>query len=275
MVYAIKLLDSCIGDISYKREVKKEDDQNSYNLLFSPELNPISTTYGYTKILELIPDNSLVYDIGVGSGIYFNSDNVVSIIKEKNLKIICVDLDMNAIKLCQKRLINKHLTEYISAKCTDFTNCEILEGYDNVVSIFCESLPLMDKHIFSILFNHAIKLGSNHIFAYQNLDETNPLIRKYGKKILTKLTGCDFGRELDIKTIENMSYPYKPKIVDTKCIKPNEIPLSRLVEKGLSVNKVWWWVIVSLLAFIKFIGHLSNNINTSLETKQCIVEWKN
>ena len=274
MSHGLKLVNTTLENM-IKPEKNYNDNQHYYDLLFSPELNRVSTTHGYIKILERIPDNSLVYDVGIGAGIYLTNKSIIDKIKQKNLNIIGIDLDSNAIRLCNSRIQEVGLTKYVSAKCKDFMLCVAQKTEQNIVTIFCESFPLMDDKTLSKLVSHAIDIGSSKIISYQNLEENSKNFRKYGKNIISSLSGCDFGRVLNLTLLENNTKPYKPIIVETISIKPSEFPITILFKKACSLNLIWWWLTVIFLSVLKLLGIIFHPLNNLLETKQCVVEWNN
>ena len=54
------------------------------------------------------------------------------------------NLDSNAIKLCNQRIKQAKLSNYVSAVCKDFILCTNKETDKTIITIFCESFPLMD-----------------------------------------------------------------------------------------------------------------------------------
>lgn len=158
-----------------------------YNLLFHHS-NPVSTQWGYYEILKKMPENSSLLDVGVGDGIYFINEKVINLIKSKNLKIYGIDIDLPSIKVCQNRIIQYNLENYVKAECVSLFDVKAKtesEKYDNI--LFMESFPVISNELFiefishskGILSNRLINRGGNKIYLYHNLIENHEYSRVF------------------------------------------------------------------------------------------------
>jgi len=162
--------------------------------------NPISTQWGYDKILESIPDNASILDVGCGDGIYFTNPEVLKKIRNKKLKITCIDIDSGAVKICSKRIKAAGIDDCVSATAISLT--EVHKKYDYI--LFMESFPVMSIELFTKLLQHALTLAEKKVMMYHNLskDEGCVLcIKRTLKPMIKYFTLVDFGR---LTTVDEM-----------------------------------------------------------------------
>lgn len=163
-----------------------------YDLMFHQN-NPISTQWGYYEILKQLPSNISILDIGVGDGIYFTNLLVINLIKDKNIKIQGIDIDALSILVCNQRIIQNNLQNYVKVELKDIFN--VKDEYDYV--LFMESFPVIPNHLFAKFMNHAKTITKNKIFLYHNLiqdDEYTELFAFFKSTILYYITFNDFGK---------------------------------------------------------------------------------
>ena len=168
-----------------------------YSIFFS-EKNPVSTIHGFFNILTNLPENSTILDVGCGDGIYFTSDKVINLIKKKQFNIICIDIDVGALNICNKRIIKAELSNLV--KCSTTNLNEISQKYDYV--LFMESFPVIPVVMFSDFIKHAISITNNEILMYHNLTQTKNNFLSIIKPKIKYLTMVDFGR---LTTITEMT----------------------------------------------------------------------
>lgn len=60
--------------------------QKLYDFIFTNKNFPTSTANLYLKFLQKLEVNTKILDIGVGTGVYFENEDCVKIIKEKIFK---------------------------------------------------------------------------------------------------------------------------------------------------------------------------------------------
>lgn len=151
-----------------------------YNILFHPD-NPISTTKGFKKLIESVPNGSKILDVGCGDGLYYTDNTICDLIKDKNLIIKGIDIDSGAVSICNKRIAKSGLTKHVSSEVIDLLL--IKESYD--VVLFMESFPVIPRIQMKKYTSHALTI-SPKLFMFHNLvDDTN--ISKYKNNISIKL----------------------------------------------------------------------------------------
>jgi 2-polyprenyl-3-methyl-5-hydroxy-6-metoxy-1,4-benzoquinol methylase len=75
---------------------------------------------------------------------------VIDTIKQKKFKIFAIDIDAGAIVICQKRIVEAGLQEYVHA--TQMSVTDVKEKYDFV--LWMESFPVINPPLFEVLFKH-------------------------------------------------------------------------------------------------------------------------
>jgi len=166
-----------------------------YSHLFDISL-PISTASGFQHILSLLPRGSKILDVGCGDGIYFTDLDICDLIRIKDFRIQCIDIDKRVVDICKQRVTKNFLTDYVKCSNTNIFNIE--EKYDAV--LFVESFPVISHELFSRMIKY-IKDKTNRILLYHNLLENNNLCLDIIKPRLKYITLVDFGRTT---TVEEM-----------------------------------------------------------------------
>ena len=166
-------------------------------LILQKYLSKSGTYYFYLKLLENIENNSTILDVGCGDGIYFTNPYVVKIIKEKNLKIHCIDLDRSALKILNKRIFDSHLNIDSNIKCSNTDLFELEDKYD--YTFFIESFPVIPIDTFTKMLRYAFNKTNKKLFLYHNLVHNKSYLRSFIKPKIKYLTNLDFGRETTLK----------------------------------------------------------------------------
>jgi cyclopropane fatty-acyl-phospholipid synthase-like methyltransferase len=159
-----------------------------YGIMMNPR-NPNSTYNAYNLILDDIEEGSTILDVGSGDGVYFTNPEVVKKIKEKKLKIKCVDIDKNAINVCKYRTEKYKLTSFVETESIDLL--KIKDKYDYV--LFMDCYPVINIYLMFLMINHTKKLTEN-IFLYHNLYHTENTFLSFIKPKIKYFTFVDFGR---------------------------------------------------------------------------------
>lgn len=167
-----------------------------YAYLFS-EKNPIATQHGYLKVIQSIPDSSRILDVGVGSGVYFSNPHVIQTIKDKNLSVYAIDVDLGATLIAQERVNKAGLKTHVECKCRDLL--DLSQNKDGIFDfvMFFESFPVIPRALFKTLIQHSktlLKKGGNLILYHTLENVSKPWLRVI-KPYLYYVTMCDFGSE--------------------------------------------------------------------------------
>lgn len=168
--------------------IKSQLRSKLYTWMWSPQ-NPVSTYYGYEKILETIPNGSSILDVGVGDGIYFTNPAVVEMIKGKSIKIHGIDIDDGALVICKERITSSGIDDVVSVSCTDVL--EINDRFD--YALFIESYPVIPIDTFDRYISHIKQLVNKQLVMFHNLVEKKDKWLEFMKPRIRRMTGVDFG----------------------------------------------------------------------------------
>ena len=181
-----------------------------YSSIFNLD-NSLSTSHGFHDILEKIPSESSILDVGCGDGIYYINPKVIDLIKTKKIKIKSIDIDSGAIKYCKERITKNKLEEYITVEAIDLRL--IIDKYDYV--LFMESFPVIELDLFEQLLKHASTITHN-IFMYHNLVEEKNITMSFLKPKLKYASLVDFGRLTSLTEFKNLLITWGYEIENTK-----------------------------------------------------------
>ena len=167
----------------------KKASNKLYEWMYSAK-NPVSSYHAYPKILEVIDSGSTILDVGAGIGIYFTNPKVISLIKSKDLRIHCIDIDESAIESCKRRIDSADLQAHVTAECIDVLKIDQEFDY----ALFIMSYPVVPADIFSQYIMHLRLYIRKSMLFMHNLVEKKSRILAFIKSRLWMITGCDFGR---------------------------------------------------------------------------------
>lgn len=184
-----------------------------YSLLMNSN-NPNATYNSYYLILEEMKNGSTLLDVGAGDGIYFTNPKIIKIIKDKKLKIKCIDIDVNSINICKHRIYYSNLINYVEAESIDLL--DIHDNYDYV--LFMDCYPVIELSLMNKLVEHSKKL-TNNIWLFHNLFKEKNNVLAYLKPKLKYITLNDFGRLTtvnEMKDIIENKWNFKKFIINQK-----------------------------------------------------------
>jgi len=177
--------------------------------------------YHFLKTLE---NNSFILDVGIGNGACYDKDYNINIIKQKNIKIIGIDIDKDYIDMCKHRVISNNLQNYLSVQLIDLFKFKSDVKFDHIV--FTESAPLMPQDLIikmiNYIDNNLIKINTK-IHFINNLTD-NPHILFHLKSIVKYIPfiNVDFGNILNRKFFNDIAiktnYNIKINLIDQEYI---------------------------------------------------------
>lgn len=186
-----------------------------YEKLFGNKKFILSTPYLFYSVLNTIPTNSTILDVGCGSGVCYKNNDTQNLIIKSNFKITGVDINKIALSKFQERINKNSLGSKVKLYCGDITTMN-LERCDYI--IFSESAPIIPKNnlhnIVSYISNNLLNENGKIIFI-NNLVGNPQKITKFLKPKLKYITSIDFGRTLtkeDFKELgqsNNMSVKFE------------------------------------------------------------------
>jgi 23S rRNA G2445 N2-methylase RlmL len=152
--------------------------------------------------LQKLDRNTKILDIGVGTGIYFQNEECIKLIKEKNIKIHGIDIVEEDIEIAKKRIIKYNLQDNVSVEFNDLFKFNKFNSYDTI--IFTESYPVIDQELMILMLKHIVNTKFNKNICFINNIEDNPgFIQKckpYSKYFRLQ---NQFGRLVSSKDIED------------------------------------------------------------------------
>jgi len=184
----------------------------------------LATPKLFHHFLKTIENNSLILDVGIGNGACYNKDYNINIIKQKNLKIIGIDIDKDYIDMCKQRVISNNLQNYLSVQLIDLFEFKSNVKFDHI--IFTESAPLMSQHLITKMINYIdnnlIKSNTKIHFINNLTDKPHLLFHLKSFIKYIPFINVDFGNILnrkffyDIATITN--YKININLIDKEYI---------------------------------------------------------
>lgn len=156
------------------------------------------TSVWYRAVLEGIPDNSRVLDVGIGTGasLLANKD----IIKRKNLTFVGVDYDDDYVERCQSLIKSNSMQSSITVFSQSFydfgkVGLTAKQAPFDVV-YFSGSLMIMPDPVGALA--HAVSLlkdrKKNCVYTTQTFEQTKNPLMEVIKPLLKFITTIDFGR---------------------------------------------------------------------------------
>lgn len=179
--------------------------QKLYDKLFGDKNLPTSTTNLYIKFLQKLPDNSRILDVGVGTGVYFENPDCISLIQHKGLKIHGIDIAEKDIILASKKVEKSGLSHLVKVEHRNIFSINSFSDYN--VIIFSESYPVINHILMKSIINHIVSVSSyKGLLQFINNVEDNPnWVQRSTKHLLKYITfGTDFGRVVSTKDMLHM-----------------------------------------------------------------------
>lgn len=153
------------------------------------------TSEWYRAVLEKLPPNSIILDVGIGTGSALFAHE--ELLRSKHITIIGVDYDLDYVRLCQENIRQRNLQPHVSVyhqSIYDFQPPEKTPLFDAIY--FSGSLMIMPdptralQHVKSMLK----PTPGGKIYVTQTFEEKKNLVMELMKPLLKFLTTIDFGQ---------------------------------------------------------------------------------
>lgn len=171
-----------------------------YDYFLGPQVGDASTSVLYGKVIDCLPDNCRILDVGFGNGscVIDNLDKI----KEKNIKIDGIDIDKDYIAAANSKISNANAHSWVTA--TEMNMLDINDNFEWDFVLFSESYPVIPRDLMSELMIKATRLTKEDdsiLFMHNLCDHPTRLGR------ILKSTACytllvDFGRYTSMKEFE-------------------------------------------------------------------------
>jgi len=164
------------------------------------------TVQWYKSVLEKLPDDAFLLDVGVGTASALLQCK--DIVTKKRLRVVGIDYNSFYIDAAQRSVEDQNMSEYITVICMDIYDQEKVQGLlkQNSVNKVEGSTRLFDAVYFSGSFSllpkplealHSLSsiLEPNHgrIYITQTYQRHTPFLLHRVKPLLKYLTTIDFG----------------------------------------------------------------------------------
>ncbi len=169
----------------------------------------------YQDLLNTIPENSHILDIGIGNGCSLVEN--FEIIKNKNIKIDGIDIDPGAIFLAKSNIKDNDLENLVTAECIDINKIDDKQ-YDYI--FFSNSFSVIDN-ITDILKDVKDRLlkENGKIVISTTIEAKDDKIKSTIKENAKKLVlGIDFGKLITICDFVNKINDVNMKICNMKLV---------------------------------------------------------
>lgn len=167
--------------------------QKLYDALFGDAGLPTSTTNLYFSFLQRVKPGVTILDVGVGTGVYFQDPRCISLIKEKNIKIVGIDINREDIELSSSRISESGMEASIEVRWVDlFKYDRDLNEFD--VILFSESYPVIPRDLMKKMLMHIIhsKDFTGELVFINNVEDDPSLFQKTKPHLKYFLLGADF-----------------------------------------------------------------------------------
>ncbi len=143
----------------------------------------------YREVLERIPDESAVLDVGIGTGgaLLANAE----LVRDKKLHITGVDIDADYVRRARKAVETHDISAHVDAKLEsvyDHTG----GPYDAVC--FAASFMLMPDPPAALEHVKTLLSDRGQIFFTQTFEERKSFLAERAKPLLKRVTTIDFGQ---------------------------------------------------------------------------------
>lgn len=176
-----------------------------YSKTFANNKFKLSTPTLFYSSIKNVESGSKILDFGCGNGSCYKTNEMLLLIKKKNLKITGVDIDKYSINIFNEYINENELNEFFDLK-NDINEIPNSEKFDYI--IFSESVPLLNKKFLNNLIYHIkqnfMKINSQIIFINNLVDKPTTFL-KFIKPKLKYFTTLDFGEVITHDYFDELS----------------------------------------------------------------------
>ena len=158
-------------------------------LIYNTTVSSMTSSW-YREVLQRMPDNSRLLDIGVGTGeaLMKNED----LLRQRNLFVQGIDIDKSYLQACQKNIEKRGLSDVISVRHQSVYDLENSHEYDGVY--FSSSFMLLpDQDTALDRARDALKPSGTLFFTLTLFQKRSPFWEAV-KPMLRWLTTIEFGK---------------------------------------------------------------------------------
>lgn len=182
-----------------KKSITKLRDR-LYDHFLGNRIGNCSTSVLYGKVIDCLPDNCKILDVGFGNGscVMDNLDKI----KEKNIKIDGIDIDKGYITAANSKISEANAQSWVTA--TEMNMLDIDNSFKWDFILFSESYPVIPRGLMSELMIKARNLTNRNdgILFMHNLCDHPTKIGNFLKNASKFIIMVDFGRYTSMKDFE-------------------------------------------------------------------------
>jgi ubiquinone/menaquinone biosynthesis C-methylase UbiE len=164
--------------------------------------------YFYTKqvigkILDTVPDNSRILDVGIGTGYTYTKN--ADIIKKKNIRIVGVDIDDEYVRQAKHAMIDASLDEYVNVIRGDIYEVKnsLLSDKSFDYVMFSDSYAVIPNvHGMCTFCEKFLKPSGSMLVTSTLFEEYNYYVNWIKERIVC-VTTIDFGKMMIKSELEN------------------------------------------------------------------------
>lgn len=177
--------------------------QKIYDKIFGDEKVSTSTTNLYKLTLEKLDNNLKILDVGVGTGVYFENENCINLIRSKNLQIHGIDISKDDINLAKLKIEKHNLTQNVFVEYRNLFDIKNIKDYD--IILFSESYPVIPENLMFEMLNFIIQSEfKNTIMFINNLEDNPTFLQKYKPYLKYIMFDIDYGRLVSKNDMESL-----------------------------------------------------------------------
>jgi cyclopropane fatty-acyl-phospholipid synthase-like methyltransferase len=158
-------------------------------LIYDAAILPLTARW-YAEVLGRLPRGAHLLDVGIGTGGALARN--ASTVRDRDLKVVGVDIDRAYVERCKRRMRAAGLEGRVEVRLESVTDHVGLQPYDAVY--FSASFMLMPdppgvlRHVTSLL------APGGRLFFTQTFQDRRSVVMERAKPLLKKLTTIEFGR---------------------------------------------------------------------------------
>lgn len=151
----------------------------------------------YRVVLERLPQDAHILDVGIGTGSALFANE--KLLREKNITVIGVDYDLDYVKLCQQNIEKRGLSKYVQVIHESIYDYQPSKGNDQNDHLFdaiyfSGSLMIMPDPTRALQHVRKMVKQQGKIYVTQTFEEKKNQLLELMKPLLRFLTTIDFGQ---------------------------------------------------------------------------------
>ncbi|MBW2253418.1 MAG: class I SAM-dependent methyltransferase [Deltaproteobacteria bacterium] len=146
------------------------------------------TTGWYREVLLRVPTGSRILDVGIGTGGALASN--ASLLIERDLHVIGVDIDPDYVNRCRRRMVRAGLEERVDTRLLSIYDYEET-GFD--AAYFSASFMLLPDRERAVRHVNGLLAPGARVFFTQTFQKRRSRVLEAMKPMLRALTTVDFG----------------------------------------------------------------------------------